>query len=123
MTFHELAQTLPNGFHDAELSHFEMDYLSRRLTFDLMVWTSDMENKAARELYRPACVTLERVAFLTIEPPDTRYDWLVPGAVVVDAGEGHPPQETYSVPDPPPDRKSTRLNSSHTDISRMPSSA
>ena len=35
---------------------------------------------------------------------------------------GHDP-ETGKVPDEPEDRKSTRLNSSHTDISRMPSSA
>lgn len=106
MTFYELAQTLPNGFHDAELSHFEMDYLNRRLTFDLMVWTGDLENESARELYRPARITLDRVAFLTIEPPDIRYDWLAAGAVVVDAGEGHP-QGSYSIPDPPPGTSAT----------------
>ena len=34
-----------------------------------------------------------------------------------------PPPPEPEVPAPKPDRKSTRLNSSHTDISRMPSSA
>jgi len=107
MTFHERSQTLPNGFHDAELSHFEKDYLSRRLTFDLMVWTGDMENKGIRELSRPARVPLERVAFLSIEPLDTKYDWLTSGAVIVDTGEGHLQQETYSLPKPPPNTSET----------------
>ena len=102
MTFQELVQSLPNGFHDAELSHFEMDYISRRLAFDLMMWIGDMENTSKRELYRPARVTFEQVAYLTIDPLDTRYDWLGPGAIVVDAGEGHLPQTTSSLPDPPP---------------------
>ena len=33
------------------------------------------------------------------------------------------PQSQLKIPEPEEDRKSTRLNSSHTDISRMPSSA
>ena len=31
MTFEETAAALPNGFHDAELQHFEMDYVHRKL--------------------------------------------------------------------------------------------
>jgi hypothetical protein len=29
MTFEEVATSLPHGFHDAELQHFEMDYVHR----------------------------------------------------------------------------------------------
>lgn len=101
MTFQELFQRLPNGFHDAELLLFEMDYLNRRMTCNLLIWTGDMENEFGRELYRPACLTLDGVAYLAIEPPDIRYDWLVSGAVVVEVGEG-PRKGTYSLPDPPP---------------------
>ena len=68
MTFEELARTLPNGFHDAELWRFEMDYGRRRLQFDLDLWIGD-DGAGARELYRPARVTLDQVAFLVIEPP------------------------------------------------------
>jgi hypothetical protein len=37
MTFDEVAASLPNGFHDAELRRFEMDHLHRTLQFDLVV--------------------------------------------------------------------------------------
>ena len=104
MTFQELSQKLPNGFHDAELVRFEMDYLNRRITCNLLVWIGDMENESGREMYRPARLILDEVAYLAIEPPDIRYNWLVPGAVVVDTGEGHPRKGTYSLPDPPPGR-------------------
>ena len=44
--------------------------------------------------------------------------------VVHDQGTGFEPDEVPKLPKPDsPDRKSTRLNSSHTDIYRMPSSA
>lgn len=36
MTFKEAAASLPNGFHDAELQRFEMDYVHRTLRFDLV---------------------------------------------------------------------------------------
>ncbi len=54
--------------------------------------------------------------FLTVSPS---ADWLVPKYAGWYSGED-PWQSIYG---PPLDRKSTRLNSSHTDISRMPSSA
>jgi hypothetical protein len=31
MTLEEVASSLPNGFHDAELQRFEMDYVHRTL--------------------------------------------------------------------------------------------
>ena len=61
MTFQQIADSLPNGFHDAELQRFEMDYVHRKLRFDLEVWIGDMNSTQARELYRPARVTLELV--------------------------------------------------------------
>ena len=36
MTFEEVAASLPNGFHDAELQRFEMDYVHRTLRFNLV---------------------------------------------------------------------------------------
>jgi hypothetical protein len=46
------------------------------LQFDLVVWIGDMDDSRRRELYRPACLTVDDVAFLVIEPPDINYPWL-----------------------------------------------
>ncbi len=98
MNFQELTRTLPNGFHDSELRNFEMDYVHRRLHLDLDVWIGEMKNADKREFYRPARLSLDKVAFLIIEPPDTTYDWLDPGSIPIDTGEGCPKQSSCSVP-------------------------
>ena len=84
MTFEEVAASLPNGFHDAELQRFEMDYVHRTLRFDLAIWIGDMDDSRRRELYRPARLTLDDVAFLVIEPPDINYPWLKAGPIRID---------------------------------------
>jgi hypothetical protein len=101
MTFRDVVASLPNGFHDAELQRFEMDYVHRLLRLDLAVWIGDMDDERARELYRPARLTLDSVAFLAIEPPDTNYPWLTPGPIRIDAGEGLPSQSSSELPSAP----------------------
>jgi len=86
MTFAQIAASLPNGFHDAELQRFEMDYVHRTLRFDLLVWIGDMDDPRRRELYRQARLMLDVVAFLVIEPPDDNYPWLKAGRLRIDAG-------------------------------------
>ena len=98
MTFQETAASLPNGFHDAELQRFEMDYVHRKLQFDLVVWMGDMDDPRDQELYRPARLTLDHVAFLVIEPPDISYPWLKPGRIRIDAGDGQPRQSSSALP-------------------------
>ena len=107
MTFEETAAALPNGFHDAELQHFEMDYGHRKLRFDLVVWIGDMDDSRRRELYRPARLTLDDVAFLVIEPPDVNYPWLKAGRIRIDAGEGQPPQCSSTLPVAPAGTRTT----------------
>jgi hypothetical protein len=107
MTFEETAAALPNGFHDAELQHFEMDYVHRKLRFDLVVWIGDMDDFRRRELYRPARLTLDDVAFLVIEPPDVNYPWLKAGRIRIDAGEGQPPQSSSTLPVAPAGTRTT----------------
>jgi len=102
MNLEELAATLPNGFHDAELRTFEMNYVSRTLTCDLDIWIGDIEMEAARELYRAARLVLGGVAYLVIEPPDERQSWLRAGAVTIDAGIGEPVQGKWECPVQPP---------------------
>ena len=101
MTFSEVAASLPNGFHDSELQRFEMDYVHRKLQFDLVVWIGAMDDTRRRELYRPARLTLDNVAFFVIEPPDTSYSWLKSGAIRIDAGEGQPGQSATALPSAP----------------------
>lgn len=101
MTFDDVAASLPNGFHDAELQRFEMDYVHRTLRFDLVVWIGNMDDSRRRELYRPARLTLDGVAFLVIEPPDVNYSWLKAGRIRIDAGEGQPPQSSSTLPAAP----------------------
>jgi hypothetical protein len=97
MTFEEVAASLPNGFHDAELQRFEMDYVHRTLRFDLVVWIGDMDDSRCRELCRPARLSLEDVAFLEIEPPDINYPWLKAGPIRIDTGEGQPLQSSSTL--------------------------
>ena len=100
MTLEEVAASLPNGFHDAELQRFEMDYVHRTLRFDLVVWIGD--DSRGRETYRSTRLTLDDVAFLVIEPPDTNYPWITPGPIRIDAGEGQPAQSSSTLPTAPP---------------------
>ena len=62
MTFEEAAASLPNGFHDAELHSFGMEYVQRKLQFDLVVWIGDMDDSRRREIYRPARLTVDDVS-------------------------------------------------------------
>jgi hypothetical protein len=101
MAFQELALSLPNGFHDAELRRFEMDYVHRRLEFELDVWIGDMGDDKSRELYRPCRLMVADVAYLVIEPPDSRYPWQERSSIRIDTGEGQPSQSESYLPDSP----------------------
>jgi hypothetical protein len=99
----ELADTLPNGFHDAGLRRFTMDYVRRTLDLEMDVWVGDMDDPSRREAYRPARVTVTRVAYLVTEPPDARYPWLKPGSLTIDTGTGRPGTSSIALPEAPPD--------------------
>ena len=98
MTFQEAAASIPNGFHDAELLRFEMDYVHQKLQFDLVVWIGDMDVPRRRELYRSARLSLDDVAFLVIEPPDLTYPRLKAGPIRIDTVEGQPRQGATALP-------------------------
>jgi hypothetical protein len=66
-----------------------------------------MDDSGRRELYRPARLTLDDVAFLVIEPPDVNYPWLKAGALRIDAGEGQPPQSSSTLPVAPAGTRTT----------------
>lgn len=72
MTFEELAATLPNGLHDAEVSRLQIDYSTRTVVLELSIWLGDDEDL---EKYRSAQITLRGLQFCVMEGPDPRYPY------------------------------------------------
>lgn len=71
MTIEELAALLPNGFHDARLKSFEINYELNIAQFSLELWTGDLHAEAyqERERYTPCQLTIKGLVFCIIEPP------------------------------------------------------
>jgi hypothetical protein len=78
-----------------------MDYVQRRLQFDLTLWVGDMDDSRSREIYRPARLTVEDMTFLVLEPPDGRYPWTKAGRIRIDAGIGQPKESSSVLPPMP----------------------
>jgi hypothetical protein len=84
MNLFELADSLPNGLHDAELLRIVIDYLGRTISLDLEIWVSESDTQ--RELYRAARITLRSFVYFVIEAPDARYP-LRASSVTIDLSE------------------------------------
>jgi hypothetical protein len=76
MTLQELENTLPNGFHDAEISKLEVDYAARtaRLHLALLVGLPD-EPAPQRDRMAPALLELTGLLYVVTERPDPRYPY------------------------------------------------
>ena len=59
-TLQELADTLPNGFHDAEVSSCAIDFVARIVTFELSIWMGDESDP---ERYRPDHLEITGLVF------------------------------------------------------------
>jgi hypothetical protein len=103
MKLDELAQALPNGFHDSRLASIRIDYDRRELTLDIEVWIGEMDadDLASRETYRPAVLTLYGLEFCAIEPPDPSSRHLG-RELTIDTGDlkSLPPLATANLPVP-----------------------
>lgn len=82
MNLFDLAESLPNGLHDAELRRVSVDYVERTATLEIEIWVADTDTP--RELYRLARITLSGLVYFAIEPPDHSYPFRDAGAVTVD---------------------------------------
>lgn len=80
-TLWDIAKSLPNGFHDALLRGYQVDFVARTLSFDLEVATGDSD------AYRAATLTLTRLAFCEVQAPDSRYPFQNPAPLLVDLVE------------------------------------
>lgn len=83
MTLSELAESLPNSLHDAELHDCMIDHAGRTARLDLKLW---LGRRQRPELYRPATITLAGLHFWTAEPHDhvLPYDHAY---LTIDAGD------------------------------------
>jgi hypothetical protein len=70
MTLSQINSTLPNGFHDAEISRFEWNFLAATAAFEMDFWVATDEGN--REKRRIGTLELTGVVFISVEPPDPR---------------------------------------------------
>jgi hypothetical protein len=83
MTLDEISASLPNGFHDAKLAGYSVNFTDRTVQMDLTIWTG---NRNAMETYRRASLELEGLYYWIIEPPDLRYNYAVAEELTIDIG-------------------------------------
>lgn len=111
MTFREVEQTLPNGFHDAEIKHISLDYVSGtlRITMRILVGTPgepDQEEYGHREL------KVSGLYFFSIEPPDPTYPFKPNGKPLDVQGDDSglsPPEIGKLIRELPPDASCYRF--------------
>jgi hypothetical protein len=86
MTFEEIEQSLPNGFHDARLLEFSLDTVGKSATVRLSLHAS-VEGDSDREVYRTGDLTVRSVSLFFVEPPDAGYDFALGGKGIAVSGD------------------------------------
>lgn len=72
MTFEELDNELPNGFHDANLHSLTIDYVGGSAVLHMTLDFGDPEGPN-REDYRVGDLRVSGLYFCVIDPPDPTY--------------------------------------------------
>jgi hypothetical protein len=92
MTFEELDDALPNGFHDAKIQKVAVDYVQRSaiMTMQLSVGTPDSANP---DEYRCATLVVSGLCYYSVEPPDPTYPFLGGSSPVNVAGYPEDPEK------------------------------
>jgi hypothetical protein len=88
MTLEDLEDKLPNGFHDAEIFSFELDYPAGIATFrmNLLVgWPDDPEPE--RQAYQKATLVVTGLCFCSIDAPSSTYPFLPDGKPICVSGD------------------------------------
>jgi hypothetical protein len=72
MTFKELEQELPNGFHDSQIRTIDMDFINRSVAIglNLLMGGPDMPDP---EEYRAGTLTIASVHLFFLDAPDPAY--------------------------------------------------
>ena len=98
MNIFDIAQSLPNGFHDAELASMCLNYMDRTARLNLVLWVGDLEDGTQREMYRSAVVRLSGVAYCIIDPPDPAYPFGAAEPLTIDLTDPDPLMLMTSMP-------------------------
>ncbi len=103
MTLTDIDRQLPNGFHDANLLRFAVDYAKATLTLDLDLWVGspDAKTPLERERRKPGRIRIAGLAWCVIAPPDVivRPN---PRGFRIDAGPVSDLEIPPKLPEPPP---------------------
>jgi hypothetical protein len=100
MTLEELNQSLPNGFHDAQVYSIELDYRSGTAKLHLALWVGSMDDpQPQREAYQEATVTVTGLCFCSIDPPDPTYPFLPHGKYIDVSGDPAKSDHLPSLPE------------------------
>jgi hypothetical protein len=72
MTLRDVADTLPNGFHDSKIESLSVDYKTGTLSLSMrvLIGTPGMPDQ---EDYGPAQLRVNLLLFCSIQPPDPNY--------------------------------------------------
>ena len=100
VTLEELDHNLPNGFHDAEIFSFELDYAAgtARFRMNLLVgWPDDPEPE--RQAYQEATLVVNGLCFCSIDPPSSTYPFLPDGKPICVSGDPAKSDHLSSLPD------------------------
>lgn len=91
MTLDDLASSLPNGLHDAQLKSVTVNYVAGEARLLLDIWMGDLEaaTEAEREKCAQAEIILTGLAFWVCEPPDSRYPFNIHRGLRIDTGPVH----------------------------------
>jgi hypothetical protein len=78
LTLEELERSLPNGFHDAELTSVHVDYAKREAIVGLNIDFSTPEASGGpdEESHQPGRVVFSGLQFIAIDPPARGYEYL-----------------------------------------------
>jgi hypothetical protein len=100
VTLEELDNSLPNGFHDAGIFSFELDYVAGIAKFHLNLlvgWPDDPEPE--RQAYQEATLVVSGLCFCSIDPPYSTYPFLPDGKPICMSGDPAKPDHLPSLPD------------------------
>lgn len=79
MTFEELEQELPNGFHDAAIKEIRMDFVGRSILVGMEILVG-LPGSPNQEEYRPGTLKVLFPHLFFLEPPDPRYPFVPDGS-------------------------------------------
>ena len=86
MTFEDIENSLPNGFHDSTILYFSLDAKTRTLTMRFSLWVGSMDDLNP-EVYREIAVTAQGVSIFFVEPPDPTYPFSLDGRGLAAQGD------------------------------------